>query len=157
VFESLEEAHYFYHDYAQVSGFNMHIRTSSTFRRSTEIRYRRYVCSCEGHCSEKKVEVVDEKKERKTLTSRNGCPVAFVVSRKKGTSHWIATHVNNIHNHVLVSPRSAHNLRNQKVMPTIAKNLVEKFSEAGLPTGKVSDLLNGELNMNLSSRDCWNH
>jgi hypothetical protein len=47
VFDSHEEAHYFYHDYTQVSGFNM--------------RIRRYVCSCEGHCSEENVEVVDER------------------------------------------------------------------------------------------------
>jgi hypothetical protein len=69
--------------------------------------------------------------------------------KEKNTNHWIAAHVNNFHNHVLVSPRSARNLRNQKVMATIIRNLVENFSEVWLPIGRVSDILNDELSINL--------
>lgn len=74
---------------------------------------------------------------------------------KKGTNDWVVKQVENVHNHVLASPRSVDNLRNHKHMSSLAKNLVEKFSEAGLPIGRVLDILNDGVNF--SSRDCWNH
>jgi FAR1 DNA-binding domain len=156
IFESLDEASCFYYAYAQIQGFNVRIRNSTYFPRSKEIRYRRYVCSCEGYCSEKEPKV-DEKKEKKTLTIRKGFSVNFTVSRKSSTTHWVAINIENVHSHMLVSPRSAKNLRNQKAMPNLVKNLVERFSEAGLPTGRVSDIVSGEPEVNISSRDCWNH
>lgn len=149
VFESLVEAHQFYHLYAKVHGFNVHIRNTTNFPRSKEVRYRRFVCSCEGFCSEKKSEGENEKRDKKTLTIRKCSPISFAVSRKRTDDHWIATSVKNEHNHVLASPRSAGNFGNQKVISSLAKNLVENFSEAGLPIGRVPDILNDGPMMNI--------
>lgn len=82
----------------------------------------------------KKSEGENEKREKKTLTIRKRFSSKFCRVKEKTDAHWIATSVKNEHNHVLANPRSASNLRNQKVMPSLAKNLVEKFSEAGLLT-----------------------
>ncbi|KAJ1418785.1 hypothetical protein SESBI_15724 [Sesbania bispinosa] len=41
-------------------------------------------------------------------------------------------------------------------MGVAAKNLVEKFNEEGLPTGKVATMFNGS-GFTFSDRDCWNH
>ena len=56
----------------------------------------------------------------------------------------------------MISPKSVSYLRCHKKMSAAAKSLVEKFSEEGLPTGKVAMMFNvGD--QKFTSRDCWNH
>lgn len=38
----------------------------------------------------------------------------------------------------------------------LQKNLVEKFNEEGLPTGKVAAIFSGG-DLAFSNKDCWNH
>ncbi|XP_057999362.1 protein FAR1-RELATED SEQUENCE 5-like [Hevea brasiliensis] len=41
-------------------------------------------------------------------------------------------------------------------MSSAIKNLVEKFNEEGIPTGKVATMFSGD-DQQFSNRDCWNH
>jgi hypothetical protein len=42
-------------------------------------------------------------------------------------------------------------------MPLVAKNLVEKFSESGLPIGKVPEIPGNIEGVNFNERDCYNY
>ncbi|XP_078154610.1 protein FAR1-RELATED SEQUENCE 5-like [Carex rostrata] len=157
-FASLEEFENFYYNYAISEGYTVRVRRTTKFAHTDKICYRQYVCSCAGFCEEKSNDVVvldQEKKSRKTLTRRSGCPVYISVSNKNGI--WKVGKSRKEHNHLLVSPNSRIYLKQPGGMPSVAKSLVEKFSETDLPIGRVPDIVNCDASMNVSQRDCWNH
>ena len=158
-FESLEEFERLYNDFAASEGYTVRIRRTTNFPHTDKIRYRQYVCTCAGFCEEKKSNDVlnldSEKTRRRTSTRRTGCPVTITVSNKKGI--WKVQTIVKEHNHLLVSPNSRIHLRKRGGMPSVAKKLVEKFSETDLPIGRVADIINCDASINVSQRDCWNH
>ncbi|XP_027348087.1 protein FAR1-RELATED SEQUENCE 3-like [Abrus precatorius] len=62
----------------------------------------------------------------------------------------------NNHNHDMASPKSVSFFRCHRKMNAIAKNLVERFNEEGLPTEKVVSIFNAS-GSSFFNRDCWNH
>jgi hypothetical protein len=84
------------------------------------------------------------------------CPASLVVSKGKNKDTWAIKSFDDNHNHVMASPKSLAYLRCHKKMNGAAKNLIEKFSEEGLPTGKVATMFN-DSDLVFSNRDCWNH
>lgn len=162
-FTSLEEFEKYYYAHAFSEGFTVRVEKTLKFDQTNIVRYRQYVCSCAGFCDAKQksndevdeVHEDEERKRRKTLTRRSGCPVTITVSKDKGV--WKVKTVNNKHNHLLVSPNSQTNLRQHRGIPSIAKKLIEKFSESDLPISKVPAIFNCDAEINVSQRSCWNH
>ncbi|XP_078176397.1 protein FAR1-RELATED SEQUENCE 5-like [Carex rostrata] len=155
-FTSLEEFEKYYYAYAFSKEFTVRVKKTLKFDRTNIVRYRQYVCSCAGFCDAKQklndeVDENEERKRRKTLTRRSGCPVTITMSKNKGV--WKVKTVNNKHNHLLVSPNSRTHLRQHGSIPSIAKKLIEKFSESDLPIGKVPAILNCDAEINKQVQD----
>ncbi|KAK7282384.1 hypothetical protein RIF29_11092 [Crotalaria pallida] len=154
-FECIEKVKEFYNSFAKKNGFGVRVRSSKP-------KITVLVCCNEGQRKEKSCaneETVDNnatQMKRKCSTLRSGCQASLVVSRGTTESSWIIRSFNNVHNHVLLSPKSVSHMRCHKKMSVAAKNLVEKFSEEGLPTGKVAAIFNNG-DSSFSNRDCWNH
>ncbi|KAK7290512.1 hypothetical protein RIF29_04986 [Crotalaria pallida] len=154
-FECIEKVKEFYNSFAKKNGFGVRVRSSKP-------KITVLVCCNEGQRKEKSCaneETVDNnatQMKRKCSTLRSGCQASLVVSRGTTESTWIIRSFNNVHNHVLLSPKSVSHMRCHKKMSVAAKNLVEKFSEEGLPTGKVAGIFNNG-DSSFSNRDCWNH
>ncbi|XP_061343328.1 protein FAR1-RELATED SEQUENCE 5-like [Gastrolobium bilobum] len=90
------------------------------------------------------------------IRTRSRCRASLCVSKDKNREVWVIKSFDNNHNHVMASPKSVSYLRCHKKMNGAAKNLVEKFNEEGLPTGKVAAMFSGS-DLAFSNRDCWNH
>lgn len=107
-FTSLEKFETFYHNSAISEGYITRIKRTIKFPHSDKIRYRQYVCSCEGFYKDRKSndksDLDQEKVGRITLTRRCGCLVSITVSNKNGI--WVVGKINKKHNHHLVSPNS---------------------------------------------------
>ncbi|KAJ4792782.1 Protein FAR1-RELATED SEQUENCE 5 [Rhynchospora pubera] len=158
VFVSLEKAEELYKAFAKANGFTVRIRNTRPGSRGS-ISSRQFVCSCKGFWREKKESdlSIAKEQERRTLTRRCGCEATLVVRWDKKKKVWYAYKFNNIHNHLMVSPKSKCYLISNKSMPAVAKNLVEKFNESGLPVGKVPSILGNMEGVNFNERDCYNH
>ncbi|CAJ2657917.1 unnamed protein product [Trifolium pratense] len=115
-----------------------------------------HVCVREGKLPEKSKHDGNSEVKRKCSTMRMGCPASLVVSKEKNNDTWAIKSFDNKHNHVMASPKSVAYLKCHKKMNGAAKNLVEKFCEEGLPTGKVATMFN-DSDLVFSNRDCWNH
>ncbi|KAJ1384735.1 FAR1 DNA-binding domain [Sesbania bispinosa] len=133
-FDSLEDVKELYTSFAKKTGFG--IRT-----RSTKENFCILVCSNEGkhivkNGGEEECTVCMGKTKKKCSTSRTDCKASLVVSKAWKRSKWIIKSFDNAHNHAMISPKSVSYLRCHKKMSKAAKNLVEKFDEEGVPTGK---------------------
>ncbi|KAJ4783922.1 Protein FAR1-RELATED SEQUENCE 5 [Rhynchospora pubera] len=157
-FISLEKAEELYKAFAKANGFTVRIRNTRPGSRGS-ISSRQFVCSCQGFWKEKKEKdlATSKEQERRTLTRRCGCEATLVVKWEKKKKIWFAYKFSNNHNHLMVSPKSKCYLTSNKSMPVVAKNLVEKFNESGLPIGKVPTILGSMEGVNFSERDCYNH
>ncbi|KAJ1418271.1 FAR1 DNA-binding domain [Sesbania bispinosa] len=134
-FESIKKAREFYISFAKKRGFGVRIR-------STKPKRAVLICCNEGQHQVKSAgyeEIQDSvsQTKRKCSTTRSGCQASLIVSRGTTQSSWFIQSFNNDHNHVMVSPRSVSYMRCHKKMTIAAKNLVERFEEEGLPTGKI--------------------
>ncbi|KAJ1686359.1 hypothetical protein LUZ63_017749 [Rhynchospora breviuscula] len=158
IFTSLEEAEELYKAFAKANGFTVRIRNTHAGWRGS-ISIRQFVCSCQGFYVEKKEKELSiaKEKDRRTLTRRCGCEAMLVVKWDKKKNVWIAHKFTNDHNHNMVSPQSKCYLISNKCMPAMAKNLVEKFNEIGLPIGKVPTIFGDMEGVNFNERDCYNH
>lgn len=154
-FDSLDDVKKFYKAFAKKEGFGFRIRSSKP--NSCIL-----VCSNEGQHVSKSNDAEESnatmKKVRKRCsTSRTDCKASLVVSKARKRHNWAIISFNNDHNHIMVSPKSVKYLRCHKEgMSVAAKNLVEKFHQEGLPTGKVATMFNNGSS-SFSKRDCWNH
>jgi hypothetical protein len=103
-FESDAAARAFYSAYALRLGFGIRVARSRTERRKgiEVLVTKRFVCMKEGHHKKKDVESSD-KKRRKRLSIRDGCPAMMeVVWRRQ--EKWVITKLVLEHTHVIVSP-----------------------------------------------------
>ena len=123
--------------------------------RQTKKNYIKLTCAREGYPTPKTINVgeVCEIKSRNTSSSRIGCKACLKASINGKTNMWTITNFDDNHNHALVTPKSVPYIRSYRQMPSVARSLVEKFSESGLPTGKVATIFRGLFD----SRDCYNH
>ncbi|KAJ1377819.1 FAR1 DNA-binding domain [Sesbania bispinosa] len=150
-FNSLEEVVGFYNSFAKAKWFG--IRT-----RSSKKNYCISVCVREG---ERPVKSDKNEKDngimrgvkRKCSTMSMRCQASITVSKDEKRDKWVIKSFDNNHNHVMASPKSVSYLRCHKKMSIAAKKLVEKFSEEGLPTGKVASMFDGS-GLAFSNRDC---
>ena len=160
-FDSLKGVEAFYREFAKNQGFGIRVHSSKTTPRSDVVTNRIYVCCSEGQrktkiCDDVESKDDEQKAHRSCSTLRTGCEAMLRVLKIKNSKKWVVKAFNNNHNHAMISPKSVSYLRCHKKMSAAAKSLVEKFSEEGLPTGKVAMMFNvGD--QNFTSRDCWNH
>lgn len=103
-FESDTVARLFYNAYALRLGFGIRVaRSRSERRKGIEVLVmKRFVCLKEGH-HKKKVTELTNKKKRKRLSIRDGCPAMMEVVRR-GADRWVITKLVLEHTHVVVSP-----------------------------------------------------
>ncbi|KAL3498511.1 hypothetical protein ACH5RR_041243 [Cinchona calisaya] len=102
IFDSDEEAGMFYETYAKVIGFN--VRKVDTKRdKENVVRYRRWVCSREGHREMKWINY-DRKRDPRP-TSRVGCLASFRIKSDRKSGKYIVTGFIKEHNHDLASPK----------------------------------------------------
>ncbi|KAG0465362.1 hypothetical protein HPP92_019526 [Vanilla planifolia] len=103
-FESDGAARFFYNAYALRLGFGIRVaRSRSERRKGVEVLVmKRFVCLKEGH-HKKKVTELSNKKKRKRLSIRDGCPAMMEVVRR-GADRWVVTKLVLEHTHVVVSP-----------------------------------------------------
>ncbi|XP_058746145.1 protein FAR1-RELATED SEQUENCE 5-like [Vicia villosa] len=148
-FDSLEKATDFYRLFSKAKGFG--IRT-----RSSKANYCILVCVREGKLPVKSTNDNNVEVKKKCSTMRMGCQASLTISKENNSHMWTVKSYDNNHNHVMASPKSVSYLRCHKNMNSAAKNLIEKFSEEGLPTGKVASMFK-ESDLAFSNRDCWNH
>lgn len=94
--------------------------------------------------------------KKKCSTMRMGCKASLVVTKENTEDSWAIKSFDNNHNHAMVSPKSVAYFRCHKKINIAAKNLIEKFNEEGLPTGKVATMFNNS-DLAFSNRDSWNH
>lgn len=102
-FESDAAARAFYNAYALRLGFGIRVaRSRSERRKGVEVLVmKRFVCMKEGHHKKKAVEP-SNKKKRKRLSIRDGCPAMMEVVRR-GPEKWVITKLVLEHTHVIVS------------------------------------------------------
>ncbi|KAF0903476.1 hypothetical protein E2562_027887 [Oryza meyeriana var. granulata] len=103
-FESDGAARAFYNAYALRLGFGIRVaRSRSERRKGVEVLImKRFVCLKEGHHKKKDAEPNDKKK-RKRLSIRDGCPAMMEVVRR-GPEKWVITKLVLEHTHVILSP-----------------------------------------------------
>lgn len=103
-FESDGAARAFYNAYALRLGFGIRVaRSRSERRKGVELLImKRFVCLKEGHHKKKDAEPSDKKK-RKRLSIRDGCPAMMEVVRR-GPEKWVITKLVLEHTHVILSP-----------------------------------------------------
>lgn len=106
-------------------------------------------------CNEESTTIKSRRKKR-CSTSMIGCKATLLTSKAQKRHKWTVIGFNNDHNHGMISLKSVKYLTCHKKMSGIAKNLVEKFDQDGLPTEKVIALFNNQ-DSTFSNRDCWNH
>ncbi|CAN6201209.1 unnamed protein product [Urochloa humidicola] len=102
-FESDTAARAFYNAYALRFGFGIRVaRSRSERRKGVEVLVmKRFVCLKEGHHKKKPVEP-SNKKKRKRLSIRDGCPAMMEVVRR-GPNKWVITKLVLEHTHVIIS------------------------------------------------------
>jgi hypothetical protein len=102
-FESDADARAFYNAYALRFGFGIRVaRSRSERRKGVEVLVmKRFVCLKEGHHKKKPVEP-SNKKKRKRLSIRDGCPAMMEVVRR-GPDKWVITKLVLEHTHVIIS------------------------------------------------------
>ncbi|CAL5039221.1 unnamed protein product [Urochloa decumbens] len=102
-FESDTAARAFYNAYALRFGFGIRVaRSRSERRKGVEVLVmKRFVCLKEGHNKKKPVEP-SNKKKRKRLSIRDGCPAMMEVVRR-GPNKWVITKLVLEHTHVIIS------------------------------------------------------
>lgn len=103
-FESDAAARAFYNAYALCFGFGIRVaRSRSERRKGVEVLVmKRFVCLKEGHHRKKKPVEPSNKKKRKRLSIRDGCPAMMEVVRR-GPDKWVITKLVLEHTHVIVS------------------------------------------------------
>uniref|UniRef100_A0A453SAY9 Protein FAR1-RELATED SEQUENCE n=1 Tax=Aegilops tauschii subsp. strangulata TaxID=200361 RepID=A0A453SAY9_AEGTS len=103
-FVSDAAARAFYNAYALGLGFGIRVARSRSERRkgSEVLVMKRFVCMKEGHHKKKDVDS-SNKKKRKRLSIRDGCPAMMEVVRR-GPEKWVITKLVLEHTHVIVSP-----------------------------------------------------
>ncbi|KAK3130749.1 hypothetical protein QOZ80_6BG0497590 [Eleusine coracana subsp. coracana] len=102
-FESDAAARALYNAYAVRHGFGIRVaRSRSERRKGVEVLVmKRFVCLKEGH-HKKKPDEPSNKKKRKRLSIRDGCPAMMEVVRR-GPDKWVVSKLVLEHTHVIVS------------------------------------------------------
>ncbi|XP_062093508.1 protein FAR1-RELATED SEQUENCE 5-like [Humulus lupulus] len=132
VFQSLDMAEEFIHEYARFIGFSLR---KSIMRKNTtgDVRQRQWVCSREGWRSEMHVGRLDRTREPKPI-SRVGCKVCFRVNLVKGSTHWICKEFIPIHSHNIVADNHKQFLRSNRVMTQGTLTTAQIMKESGIRT-----------------------
>ncbi|XP_073130821.1 protein FAR1-RELATED SEQUENCE 5-like [Henckelia pumila] len=144
-FASIKEAFSFYNQYAREAGFSARISTSKKNKMSTEVVWKQFVCSKEGHRDEirgNKQENFDQvKKDRARGEIRIGCKSRISIIKEQTGPNWIVSNFMESHNHPLSSPSKVHLLRSHRNVSAAKKALTQQFSEANVPTCQQMRLL----------------
>ncbi|KAI4971785.1 hypothetical protein ZWY2020_002699 [Hordeum vulgare] len=166
-FASDAAARAFYNEYALVLGFGIRVaRSRSERRKGTEVLVmKRFVCMKEGHHKKKKDVDSSDKKKRKRLSIREGCPAMMEVVRR-APEKWVITKLVLEHTHVIVSPdkvrevqllhlsgkEHADTLQEVQESPYEAKYYVERDGD---PPTRHTVVYNGAEEKCWPSDECW--
>ncbi|XP_038707299.1 protein FAR1-RELATED SEQUENCE 5-like [Tripterygium wilfordii] len=127
-FESLDEAHNFYNEYAREAGFSTRL-WSTKKNNSGEIIRREMVCYKQS--SRKKVELNNVRTRKRGIT-REGCNVKICFIKSESNKKFIVSIFFEAHNHVLTTPRKVHLLRSHRSMSSAKKDLTQQLSAANV-------------------------
>ncbi|XP_038683058.1 protein FAR1-RELATED SEQUENCE 5-like [Tripterygium wilfordii] len=131
VFESLDESQKYYNEYARLAGFSVR-NYSSKRNKCNEIIRKEFVCFKEGIRHEERSKA---NCSRKRGLTREGCKAKMTVV-KKGACVFVVSQFNEIHNHILTTPRKVHMLRSHRSMSNAKKALKQQFVDADFPIHK---------------------
>ncbi|CAI0540760.1 unnamed protein product [Linum tenue] len=106
VFETLEDAEFFYNAYAKRVGFSIRKRDCQKSR-DGEMLMQRWVCAKEGHRHQVWLDKSDRKRKPRRIT-RGGCEAEFRVNLDHDTWKWVVKKLISTHNHNLVSSKQVH-------------------------------------------------
>jgi len=128
VFNTLEEAHSFYHEYAKLGGFD--IRSSSTKFKNGILTTKAYVCSKEGMSKSNSREVT------RCGTMRTNWKALVRLKFDKERGVWKMHKFVKIHKHNFTSPRRRHLLRGNRKLSNAKKIMMKQFRDVNMPTNK---------------------
>ncbi|KAH6792221.1 hypothetical protein C2S52_002698 [Perilla frutescens var. hirtella] len=127
-FQSLEDALNFYNDYARQAAFSTRVANNKKDKETGEDVWKMLSCSKEGKTDEswqnKHKNIVARSGERNRGHTRCGCKAKMTVEKSHDRNVWVVGYFIEQHNHAFSTP----SLNDKK------KALVQKFSEANIPT-----------------------
>lgn len=116
-FDSQEAAHAFYNEYARLSGFSTHKRSTRYSRRDKTLIAIRY------ECSKGVLKQSNETNKSRQPMIRVGCQ-AMVKVKKKDSGKWFIHSVEKEHNHELDRPKEMHCLPSHRKLSANVKCLM---------------------------------
>ncbi|KAK8952478.1 Protein FAR1-RELATED SEQUENCE 5 [Platanthera zijinensis] len=147
VFESVDEAYWFYNSYALNVGFGIKKGSTSKSFSSGDVIARRFECNKSGLKTSKVGEGSSTRAHRLT---RVNCKAKLDI-RKNKDDKWVVTGFIKEHNHELDTPRKAKRHRSHNILhkDKEVKKLMDQLYSAGMGPAKIARILN-ETNCNSS-------
>lgn len=158
-FDSLDEAHLFYNNYARESGFSTRINSSKKNKQGEIIR-KEYVCYKEGVRSEKYTQQNSGKVIRKIGLTRVGCGARMHVVKDRTGEGFVVIQFEPGHNHPLTTPKKVHLLRSHRGVSHAKKALTRQLGGANVSIPQQMSLFEMEAggleNVGCSLQDLYN-
>ncbi|XP_010276948.1 PREDICTED: protein FAR1-RELATED SEQUENCE 5-like isoform X2 [Nelumbo nucifera] len=157
VFKTEDEAYDFYNRYAGKMGFSARKANRTLCNYTRETRFRKFCCFREGK------RVLDKRRlnvKRPRPETRCGCMAEMKISRREdGFFHVIA--FNEAHNHIIVSPTTAHMLRSQRKISKAQSAQAKMVDDSGMTpkasTESMAKCSDGCENVGFTSMDLNNN
>ncbi|XP_042942634.1 protein FAR1-RELATED SEQUENCE 5-like [Carya illinoinensis] len=152
-FESVKELTAYYKQYAKQEGFD--VRTQRT-RKDDEGRpvYVTVGCACGGKYQPKNSNI-----SKPRPTTRTDCKARVNATLSKNEK-WVFTTVENVHNHITVSPKKTRLLRSHKFLDEYSQRILDLNDRAGIRMNKNFNSLivdaGGYENLTFQEKDCRN-
>jgi zinc finger SWIM domain-containing protein 3 len=158
-FRSEEDFFEFYNNYAKHKGFSVR-KDNVRYKAGTdEVKWRRYVCSCEGYRELKHFERTDQKKEPCALT-QYGCMARLDVERNEGSGIWFVKAFVAVHTHALAKQEHTFVLRSHRGMNDPQKAETIELRLGGLRPYQIMDVMEathgGPGEIGFLSQDLYN-
>lgn len=164
-FQSLEDAHEFYNNYARQAGFSTRVSNNKRNKETGEDVWKMFVCSKEGKTDEswqsRRKDTVEQSRERNRGHTRCGCKAKMTVKKSRKKDVWVVGYFIEQHNHALSTPTKVHLLRSHRSVSAAKRALVHQLSEANIPTCQQVRLLEidagGPSSIGFLEKDIRNH
>ncbi|CAL1407495.1 unnamed protein product [Linum trigynum] len=137
VFETLEDAEFFYNAYAKRVGFSIRKRDCRKSR-DGKMLMQRWVCAKEGHRHQVWLDKYDRKRKPRRIT-RGGCEAEFRVNLDHDTGKWVVKKLISTHNHNLVSSKRVHLLRSHREIKESDKSFIEALHSIGVSPRYITE------------------
>lgn len=157
VVESLDQAYVLYCEYGRMMGFSVKKGQQNYFRRSSEVKMKLFLCSCEGlpdnRASDSKVACY------KKQMYRTNCRARLRVSRLKD-GPWNVSSFHKVHNHELVAPDQSYLLRSARHLCYAKLSILTALNSAGIEVSKAFRFMEKEArgpeNLGFIRKDAYN-